>query len=44
MEIDPIYVDCIVRRWEEYTHKPALLSGDGRSFKELSQERFKEAA
>jgi len=44
MEIDPIYVDCIVRRWEEYTHKPALLSGDGRPFEELSQERLKEAA
>jgi DNA modification methylase len=44
MEIDPIYVDCIVRRWEEYTHKPALLRGDGRSFEELSQERLKEAA
>src|SRR6266849_6254940 len=44
MEIDPIYVDCIVRRWEEYTHKPALLSGDGRSFEELSQERLQEAA
>ncbi len=44
MEIDPIYVDCIVRRWEEYTHKPALLSGDGRLFEELSQERLKEVA
>jgi DNA modification methylase len=44
MEIDPTYVDCIVRRWEEYTHKPASLSGDGRSFEEVSRERLKEAA
>jgi hypothetical protein len=44
MEIDPTYVDCIVRRWEEYTRKPALLSSDGRSFEELSPERLKEAA
>ena len=44
MEIDPIYVDCIVRRWEEYTHKPALLSGDGRSFEDISRERLQEAA
>lgn len=44
MEIDPTYVDCIVRRWEEYTRKPALLSSDGRLFEELSPERLKEAA
>ena len=44
MEIDPKYVDCIVRRWEEYTHKPALLGGDGRSFEEVRRERLKVAA
>jgi DNA modification methylase len=44
MEIDPRYADCIVRRWEEYTHKPALLGGDGRSFEEVRRERVKVAA
>ena len=44
MEIDPKYADCIVRRWEEYTGKQAVLDGDGRTFAEVAQERIKEAA
>jgi adenine-specific DNA methylase len=27
MEIDPVYVDVIVRRWEEFTGKKAILDG-----------------
>lgn len=27
MELDPVYCDVIVRRWEEYTGKKAVLSG-----------------
>lgn len=27
MEIDPVYVDVIVRRWEEFTGKKAVLNG-----------------
>jgi DNA modification methylase len=42
MEIDPRYVDCIVRRWQEYTGKKAVLDGDGRAFDEVAQERLKE--
>ena len=44
MEIDPKYADCIVRRWEEYTGKQAVLDGDGRTFAEVARERIKEAA
>jgi DNA modification methylase len=44
MEIDPKYADCIVRRFQEYTGKQAVLDGDGRSFDEIAQERLKEAA
>jgi DNA modification methylase len=44
MEIDPKYADCIVRRFEEYTGKKAVLDGDGRSFDEIARERLKEAA
>jgi len=44
MEIDPKYADCIVRRWEEYTGKQAVLDGDGRTFAEVARERTKEAA
>src|SRR6202521_5979921 len=42
MEIDPKYGDCIVRRYQEYTGKQAVLDGDGRSFNEIAQERRKE--
>jgi DNA modification methylase len=44
IEIDPKYADCIVRRWEEYTGKQAVLDGDGRTFAEVARERIKEAA
>jgi DNA modification methylase len=39
MEIDPKYADCIVRRWQEYTGKLAVLDGDGRSFDEIAEGR-----
>jgi hypothetical protein len=32
LEIEPKYVDLIVRRWQDYTGRPATLEGDGRSF------------
>jgi len=25
MELDPIYVDVIIKRWQDYTHKKAEL-------------------
>ena len=42
MEIDPKYADCIVRRYQEYTGKQAVLDGDGRTFDEIAGERLKE--
>jgi hypothetical protein len=44
MEIDPKYVDVIVRRYQEYGGKQAVLEGDGRTFDEVAQERLREAA
>ena len=44
MEIDPIYADCIVQRWQGYTGKQALLAGDGRTFEAIAQERVRAAA
>jgi DNA modification methylase len=41
MELDPKYADVIVRRWQEYTGKQALLDGDERSFDEITRERSK---
>jgi DNA modification methylase len=44
MEIDPKYADCIVRRFQEYTGKSAVLEGDGRSFDAIAKERTEESA
>jgi DNA modification methylase len=43
MEIDTKYADCILRRFQEYTGKGAVLEGDGRSFDEIAKERRQEA-
>jgi DNA modification methylase len=35
-EIDPKYVDVIVKRWQEFTGQRALLAGEGFSFDEVA--------
>ena len=40
MELDPIYCDVIVKRWQEFTGRKATLAGDGRYFHEVSAERL----
>lgn len=35
MELDPIYCDVIVRRWQEFTGKHAVLDADGRTFSDV---------
>jgi DNA modification methylase len=39
IELDPKYVDVIVKRWEEFTGKKATLASNGQSFEELEKER-----
>lgn len=39
IDIDPRYVDVIVRRWQDYTGKSALHAETGRSFEELAGQR-----
>jgi len=39
IEIDPLYVDTAIRRWQTMTKKPAVLTADGRSFGEVEAER-----
>jgi DNA modification methylase len=39
VELDPKYVDVIVRRWQQYTGKQAVLDGDGRTFEQMNAER-----
>lgn len=39
MELDPRYVDVIVRRWQDLTGKKARLESDGRTFAEVEAQR-----
>jgi DNA modification methylase len=43
MELDPIYVDTAVRRWQEFTGKTALHAANGKSFAEMEEETNEEA-
>jgi DNA modification methylase len=38
IEIDPLYIDVIVRRWQVWTRDHARHAGSGRSFNELEAE------
>jgi DNA modification methylase len=35
LELDPIYTDVVVKRWQEFTGKQAILETDGRTFAEV---------
>ena len=39
IEIDPLYVDAAVRRFEQWTGESATLEADGRTFREVEAER-----
>jgi DNA modification methylase len=39
MEIDPIYVDVAVRRWQIFTGKMATMSGTTSSFEQIAEQR-----
>jgi DNA modification methylase len=39
MELDPAYVDVIVRRWQDFTGQAATLDGDNRTFAEIAEAR-----
>ena len=36
MELDPKYVDVIVKRWQDFTGKKAILESTGQTFDEVS--------
>jgi len=38
IELDPTYVDVIVKRWQSYTGRKAVLEGDGREFEQIALE------
>jgi len=39
MELDPKYVDVIVKRWEQFTGKVATLESTGQTFAEVASDR-----
>ena len=40
IELDPKYVDVIVKRWQDYTGLRAVLEADRREFEQIALERF----
>jgi hypothetical protein len=44
VELDPLYVDVIVRRYEAASGQPAVLIETGESFDVLAARRLREAA
>ena len=39
LELDPLYVDAAVRRWQNFTKRDAVLSGSQRTFDEVERSR-----
>lgn len=39
MELEPVFVDVGVRRWQSLTGQPARLAGDGRTWTEIARDR-----
>lgn len=42
MDLDPLYVDVTIRRWQEMTKKEAILESTGETFAAVSQRNTKE--
>jgi len=38
LELDPRYVDTLIRRWQAFTGKSAIHTTSGRSFNEIEKE------
>jgi DNA modification methylase len=39
VELEPKYVDTIVRRWEQYTERKSTLADTGREFEQVAEDR-----
>ena len=39
MEIDPLYVDAAIRRWQAFTRRDAVLDATGQTFSEVAADR-----
>ena len=39
LELDPLYVDAAIRRWQKFTRRDAILHDTGQTFNELAATR-----
>ena len=39
IEIDPLYVDAAIRRWQQVTKRDAILEGTRKTFGQVAEER-----
>ena len=39
MEIDPLYVDAAIRRWQDFSKRDAVLAATGQTFSEVAADR-----
>jgi DNA modification methylase len=39
IDLQPVFVDVAIRRWQRFTGKAAILEGDGRTWSEIASER-----
>ena len=44
MEIDPLYVDVAIRRWQDFTKRDAILTSTGQTFNEVAARRSPQAS
>jgi len=40
LEIDPLYVDAAVRRWQQFTKRDAILKATRQTFDEVAESRI----
>jgi hypothetical protein len=41
IELEPAYIDVIIRRWQEFTGRTAVLEGQGETFAEVADARLR---
>jgi DNA modification methylase len=39
IELDPVYVDVVIRRWQDYSGKSAILAATGQTFEAVAEQR-----
>lgn len=42
IELNPLYIDVAIKRWQDFTGKKAVLEQNGRTFEDIEEERGKQ--